>query len=466
MKKRNIPRVMIAAPNSGSGKTMITMGILSYLKNENQKVVCYKCGPDYIDPMFHKKVLGINGGNLDTYFTDDDYIRYRLGITDASCLVIEGVMGIYDGLAGTHIEGSSYDVSRAARTNIILVVDCHGSARTIISVIKGIISDDEDALIRGIILNRMPKSLFDALKTEIENVLADMGSKAVLLGFVPRIKDLNMGSRHLGLIMPDEIQDIQNQISRIEDTLRESMDFTLLKDIMSKAEDIEYNEMDSSSSGKTVTLARAYDEAFCFYYEENIKMLEDAGVRIVDFSPIHDTALPENIDGLLLGGGYPELYPEQLSSNESMKESIRKAIEGGLPSLAECGGFMYLHSAIADNSKVYRMAGVIEGECCKRDSLVRFGYIQIKTFAGTATDNSLIRELNGMKGHEFHYFDSTDNGDDATAEKPVSGRNWKCLHTGDNHVWGFPHLYYPSRPEFVNEFVKCMDNYHERKHYG
>lgn len=462
--KKAKPRVMIAAPASGSGKTMVTMGILSYLQNENRNVICYKCGPDYIDPMFHKKVLGISGGNLDTYFTGDEYINYRLGSTDCDCIVVEGAMGIYDGLGGIKTDASCYDIARAGNIPVVLVIDCHGCGRTILSVIKGILSDDENHLIKGIILNRMSAALYDSLRESIEKILCEASQDIRLIGYIPRIKNLNVGSRHLGLVMPNEIKDIREQIEAIEEALRESLDFSALDDVINNAGDVEYEEYAGKSGGETLTLARAYDEAFCFYYEENMKELADRGVKIIDFSPIHDDKLPEGIDGLLLGGGYPELYLRELSDNYSMKKSIRDAITGGIPSLAECGGFMYLHDHITENNESYEMAGVIEGECVKKDALVRFGYIGISCpDAAEESGDALLKALEGIKGHEFHYYDSSNNGSSVTANKPIGSRSWKCIHSGENHIWGFPHLYYPSKPEFVCEFINQMKRYGEKR---
>lgn len=450
MNRRKLGRILIAASKSGSGKTLITCGLLSYLKNKGESVKCYKCGPDYIDPMFHRQVLGLSGGNLDSYFADNKALNSILASTDEELAVIEGVMGIYDGIGGIDIKGSCYDVARATATPIILVVDAYGCGRTIISLVKGIIADDSEGLIKGIILNRISKSFYETISVTLQEELDKMSGDIRLLGCVEKVPDIRIESRHLGLKQPWEIDDINNQIHRMEEILAESLDMCTLMKIMSDAPDVEYEHTAIETVDRGLTLAVARDEAFCFYYEENLQMLARQGIRIKEFSPIHDECLPQGIHGILLGGGYPELFLKELSENESMKNSIYSAIKSGMPSLAECGGFMYLHSSIYDeNGIAYSMAGVINGECRKRDRLVRFGYIQL-------ADNGW---LGSVKGHEFHYYDSNRNGEDALAVKPTGGKSWKCMHIGENYVWGFPHLYYPSADEFIYEFIIKMQEF-------
>lgn len=444
----NNKRLMIAAAKSGSGKTLITCGILSYLKSKGYSLKSYKCGPDYIDPMFHRQVLGIAGSNLDSYFADDEKLRQIVGTAGERIAVLEGVMGIYDGLGGTEIKGSCYDVARATATPIILVIDAYGSGRTILSVIKGILEDDTKKLIKGIILNRITKNFYDTISANVQQMFAEMGREVSLLGYVEKFKDVNIESRHLGLKQPWEIQNINEQIEAVGQALSQSLDMDRLINIMSGAESIDYVDI-KESTGTGLKLAVARDEAFCFYYEENLQLFKDKGVEIVEFSPVRDEKLPEGVQGLLLGGGYPELFLNELSSNDTMKQSIADAIKGGMPSLAECGGFMYLHKSIFDGEKAYPMVGIIDGECRKLDRLCRFGYLQLSGNEWTK----------GIKGHEFHYYDSTNNGQDAMAIKPVTGREWECMHIGENSIWGFPHLYYPSKEELINKFIIKMQEY-------
>ena len=221
---------------------------------------------------------------------------------------------------------------------------------------------------------------------------------------------------------------------------------------------------DRENSGTNIIpprIAVAKDEAFCFYYRDNLRMLEHYGAELVFFSPLHDEKLPENIHGLLLGGGYPELYAKQLEENESMRKSIKEALEQQLPSLAECGGFMYLHDTLTDrDGTTYQMAGVIPAECQYMGKLVRFGYVEVQLPQGLTEKGTAERpEPEKIKAHEFHYFDSTANGEDCIATKPVTGRSWKCIHVSDDHFWGFPHLYYPSDPKFVKWFLERTEKH-------
>ena len=212
-------------------------------------------------------------------------------------------------------------------------------------------------------------------------------------------------------------------------------------------------------------IAVAMDEAFCFYYRDNLNMLEYCGAEIVPFSPLHDGALPEEISGLLLGGGYPELYAKELAANESMKASVREALKKGMPSLAECGGFMYLHESLTtQDGETFSLVGAVPGTCSYKGKLVRFGYVEITEREDAAEEGACGFLLPGqsIRAHEFHYFDSTANGESCVAVKPVTGRSWHCIHGTEHNFWGFPHLYYPSEPAFVRHFLEQVRDYARR----
>lgn len=476
-------KILIAATSSGSGKTLLTCGMLHLLKKLNMNPMSYKCGPDYIDPMFHRKVLGINGSNLDSFFSSDKQLKEIVDRGAGDIAVIEGVMGIYDGLSVDSDEGSSYSVARAVGANIVLVIDAKGQGRTIIPVIKGILSEDSSKLIKGIILNRMSGYYYEKLKPVLEKELAKVRADVKVLGFVPKMEGINLDSRHLGLKMPDEIKDIKVQIETVAESIYTNCDVESLlkiaedcnetsvniKSITAKIGDKVDIKTDADQNEKMVditfdaalyekivdiTLAIARDEAFCFYYRDNISMLEEAGVKIKYFSPIEDKKLPD-ADGMLLGGGYPELHLEKLSKNSSMLKSIKEALDSGMPCLAECGGFMYLHEKIRDDlNQEYSMVGAIEGECYNTGHLVRFGYITLTDDASLESEHKSIYD--GIKGHEFHYYDSTNNGETCMAVKPDKSKQWKCMISNGINYWGFPHLYYPSKPEFIYEFIENM----------
>ena len=470
--KKKIRRIMIAAPKSGSGKTTITCGLLQIFKENGEGISSCKCGPDYIDPMFHRQVLGIPARNLDTFFTGEDRTK-KLFLKDRredELVVMEGVMGLYDGLGGIREEGSSYHLARVTKTPVVLVVDAKGMGRSVIPLIAGFLAYDEAHLIRGVIFNRMSQAYY-----EIQKSLAEEELGIAVLGYFPENKDLQIASRHLGLCMPGELEDLQEQIRKTAEKLRETVDISKLLQIAGEAEPLEevamgtlkpekeYGEgapaekTQAAENGKAMhpKIAVARDEAFCFYYEENLRLLEQDGAELVYFSPLHDRALPENIHGMLLGGGYPELYAGQLSENDTMRTAIREAVTGGLPIVAECGGFLYLHTTLTDRGgHSYPMAGVLPGKCFDTGHLVRFGYIELEE-----NRESFLPHGSRIRAHEFHYYDSEDNGADCTAYKPTTGRNYPCIHAGENHWYGFPHLYYPSCPEFAERFVEKVAKY-------
>ena len=462
-----INRFMIAAPKSGSGKTMITCALLQLLKDSGKNVLSYKCGPDYIDPMFHKKVLGVPSKNLDTFFTDEKttvqlFLDER---ADGDFAVLEGVMGLYDGLGGIYEQGSSYHLAKVTQTPIILVVDAKGMGKSVLALIAGFLQYDTHHLIKGVLLNRMSKGYYDIIKPLIEKELF-----VKVVGYFPEQKDIGLSSRHLGLVMPDELADIKEQLDELAGRLKKTIDLDMLLDIAVEAEEItkttNTEQMQIQNQNNTVNIAVAMDEAFCFYYEDNLRLLEKCGAKLQYFSPLHDTKLPDNCDALLLGGGYPELYAKELSENLSMRNSIKTAFKTGLPTVAECGGFMYLHTYIhniceedADaQNYVFGMTGALDSECHFKGKLVRFGYIELEE-----KHNNFLPTDEKIRAHEFHYYDSTDNGADCIATKPATGRSYDCVISHDNYWLGFPHLYYPSNPHFAESFVRKAYEYRRNK---
>jgi cobyrinic acid a,c-diamide synthase len=447
-----LPRIMIGAPASGSGKTLVTCGILQAFKNRGLKVASFKCGPDYIDPLFHSKVIGAVSKNLDTFFSDSDTIRYLFGKTarDADLSVMEGVMGYYDGVGGTSTLASSYELAKLTDTPVILVVNCKGLSLSAIPVIQGFLQYRTDSNIVGVILNQMPPSLYTPIKEQIETKL---GIKA--LGYLPFVKELVIESRHLGLMLPDEIDELHKKLNELAKIFEETIDIDEIVSIAEKSADISYKVPKIPKVDGKLNIAVARDEAFCFYYRDNLELLQDMGASIIEFSPIYDKALPENIDGLLIGGGYPELVAEKLSANINMRDSIKKAINDGLPCLAECGGFMYLHMNMEDMSgRSYPMIGSIAGNVYKTSKLKRFGYVMLTS----NHDQMIAGRGEAIAAHEFHYFDSDTCGESFTASKPLRDTNWSCIHGNEQMAVGFPHLYYYSNLQIPFRFLKkCLD---------
>ncbi len=461
------PRILIGATGSGSGKTTITCALLEILKRQGKKVQAFKCGPDYIDPMFHRTVLGIPSKNLDTFFTGEKMTTdlFMESVENADISVMEGVMGLYDGLGGIRKEGSAYDLATVTDTPVILIVDAHGMGRSILPLIAGFLSYDTNHLIRGIILNRTSGAFFETIRPEIERSFP-----IAVLGYFPNQKDILLESRHLGLKRPEEIEKMAEMLAKTADMLEKTVDIDRLFAIAEGASELsDDNTLENGSSGdqkvalreteKKPVIAVSRDEAFCFYYEDNLKALQGAGAEIVFFSPLHDNGVPKEADGLLLLGGYPELYAKELSENKPMLADIRKKAKSAMPIVAECGGFMYLHRTMEDmEHRIYEMAGVVPGTCFYTGKLVRFGYIELEEKKA----NFLPENVN-IKGHEFHYFDSTANGDECVALKPVSEKKYDCIFDEKSCFVGFPHLYYPSAPQFAENFVKKAKNYADRK---
>ena len=451
-------RVMIAALKSGSGKTTITCALLQTLKDLGYPVVSYKCGPDYIDPMFHQRVIDIPSKNLDTFFTGEEETKqlFLNGRAENEFAVLEGVMGLFDGLGGIREEGSTYHLAEVTKTPIILVVDAKGMGRSLLPMLAGFLAYDKSHLIRGVILNRMSKGYYETIKPLIEEEL-----HLSVLGYFPDKKNFTLESRHLGLVMPDEIVDLREQLKAVSEELQNTVSAQKIIEIAKEAEELTVSERNIKPDNETdkPVIAVAKDEAFCFYYEDNLRLLRENGAELVEFSPLHDADLPERCCGVLLGGGYPELYAKELSQNKSMRSAIKTAMENKIPIVAECGGFMYLHSVLSDKEEcLYEMSGVLPNKCYYAGKLVRFGYIEINE-----VHENFLPEGEVIRGHEFHYWDSENNGEDCIATKPVTGKSYSCIHSGKHYWFGFPHLYYPSNPHFAESFVKKAKEYMKRE---
>lgn len=435
-----IKRILLAAPKSGSGKTVVTCGLLAALRARGLKLAAFKCGPDYIDPMFHRRVLGVESENLDSFFLDDAglkelFVRRAAG---KELSLIEGVMGYFDGLGGASLRASAWDVGRITQTPVILVVDARGASLSLAAQVKGFLDFVPDGRIRGVIFNRMNPMMGRRMAPELEK----LGVR--LLGCVPEEDVFRLESRHLGLSFPDGEGEerLRAQIAAMGRRLEDTLDMDGILELAAAA-GIPGRACAASSSTAPVTIGIARDDAFCFYYEENLRLLEALGARLVSFSPLKDRELPPEIDGLLLGGGYPELWAKELAENVSMRDSIRSAVRSGMPSLAECGGFLYLHRHLeGQDGGSYPMAGVLPFDAFRQKRLSRFGYIELETEDGEK-----------LRGHEFHYWESETPGQDWTARKPESDRSWKCVHGENGSYWGFPHLYYPSNPAWLERWL-------------
>lgn len=463
------PRFLLSAGASGSGKTMITCGILAALRKRGKRVSSFKCGPDYIDPMFHSRVLKAKSRNLDTFFTDRETTRYLFaqGAEGTDISVMEGVMGYYDGLGGISTKASASDLADVTDTPVVLIVNTKGMSLSVAAYIKGFLEYEAHPHIKGVIFNQMSPMLYPRMKKVVEEQL-----NVRVYGYVPVLKDLTLDNRHLGLVLPEEVEDLEKKFSLLADTLEQTLDLDGLISLAEEAPEIENqcpenieNYLKSQEAQKIreekPVIAVAKDEAFCFIYEDNLKLLRELGAELVPFSPLHDKKLPEGTKGLLLYGGYPELYAKELEENAPMRQEIQDALNQGMPCLAECGGFMYLHETMEDlKGNAYQGTGNISGRAFYTGKLTRFGYVELSA----RKEGVLGAGKTPIRAHEFHYFDSTSCGGDFVAKKPGSSRNWNCIHGTGKSLWGFPHLYYHACPQVAEGFLKaCLEREGEER---
>ena len=443
-------RIIIAGTNSGCGKTTVTCAVLAALKARGMNVAAFKCGPDYIDPMFHREVIGVQSHNLDSFFCDDDTLKYLLHehAQNSDIAVVEGVMGFYDGADG---RGSAYSLSQITDTPVVIVTDCRGMSDSIGAVMRGFLDYKHPNNIAGFIFNRLPERLIPLAK----KLCYDLGTG--YYGFLPKT-DITIESRHLGLVTTSEIADIKLKLQKLGEYAEKYVCLDEICGIQApEFPDFRAPELPESSGAEPV-IAVAEDRAFCFVYDDNIELLKKFGCRIRYFSPLDDTKIPENINGLYLCGGYPELYAQRLSANTEMLKDIREKISAGLPTIAECGGFIYLHDKFTDmKGNEFNGAGVIHGKAFRTDKLQRFGYVELSS----ESDNLLCQKGGKFRAHEFHYFESTSCGSDMTARKS-DGREWKCVHANSALYAGFPHLYFYSDTKIAGRFVSACMNFKEK----
>ena len=441
-------RILISGTNSNCGKTTITMALLAAFKNKGLEIASFKSGPDYIDPMFHRKVFDVETHNLDPYFSTEEMLCDQFIRNCGKDLsVIEGAMGYYDGI-GVEGRASAWEVAKSIKAPAVLIIDAKGMSNSAAAIIKGFKEFKEESMVEGVIFNNISPMLYPLLRDIVEKE----GIKAY--GFLPREEKYSIGSRNLGLITADEIEDIKEKINGLRELAEKYIDLEGLYELAKSAPVLEASDdyknlIESSKSddgGSKPRIAVSRDNAFCFMYKENIEILEDLGCEVVFFSPLNDEKLPEGISGLYLCGGYPELYPEELSNNKRMCQEIKDIITKGIPTIAECGGFMYLHDSIEN----VPMVGFIKGDCIKTDKLQRFGYIEITALE----DNLLCHKGESIRVHEFHYYDSENCGESFMAKKASNGLEYLCCHGSDSLYAGFPHIYLPANPDFAKSFVE------------
>ena len=441
---------LLAAPRSGSGKTTMTCALLMALKRRGCAPCAFKSGPDYIDPMFHRAVLGVESRNLDLFFSAPETVRtlYAKGAAGHGAAVCEGAMGFYDGLGGVSDRASAWHLADTLGLPVLLVVEPKGQSLTLAAELKGLDSFRTPSHIAGILLNNCTARMHALLAPMLEKETG-----LPVLGFLPKLPEAVIGSRHLGLYTAAEVENLQQKLALLADAAEEHIDWPRLLALCEK-EPPALPEKAPQPSAR-VSIAVAQDEAFCFIYAETLEAFRDAGAEVVFFSPLRDTALPENIGGLYLPGGYPELHAKELSENTSLLREIKQKIESGLPTAAECGGFLYLGQSLTDaEGQSWPMAGVLPGEAKDAGRLVRFGYAALSA----DSDSMLFRAGESFPIHEFHHWDSTANGVALAAKKPVGGAEWRCGFIDEHFYAGFPHLYWAGTP-LPQRFAAAAENY-------
>jgi len=447
--------LMVSAPASGSGKTVLTCALLSALKHRGLDPCAFKCGPDYIDPMFHRSALGVDSRNLDLFLSGEDTVRalYRRCGGGRGAAVVEGAMGFYDGLGGTTDRASAWHAAHTLDLPVLLAVRPRGASLTLAAQIGGLLEFRTPSHIAGLFLTDCSPTLAKSLAPMLEG---ETGLPVV--GHLPHMAEAVLESRHLGLHTAGEIGDLTTRIGRAAQVLDEAMDWDRFFALFDRRPG--WEAPPPRHGAETVPLAVARDEAFCFTYAETLDALRDAGAELVFFSPLRDEKLPENACGLYLPGGYPELYAAQLAENQSMRDSIKGAVAGRMPTAAECGGFLYLGQSLeGTDGRTWPMAGYLPGEGVKQDRLVRFGYANLSA----PSDSLLFEAGEPVPVHEFHYWDSTRNGEDLTASKPLTGRSWTCGFVSDRLYAAFPHLYFAGRPELAERFVRAAKHYRKER---
>lgn len=452
--------VLIAGVSSGSGKTTVVTGILSALKTRGIDVSAFKCGPDYIDPMFHRQVLGLPSFNLDPFFLEEGGLKENFFGHAREYSIVEGVMGYYDGV-GTEGRYSTHTVAKTLHLPVILVINASGMATSAGAMIKGFREFRGDSGIAGVIFNQCSPMMYPFLK----QVAGDVGIEA--FGFLPREEGISVESRHLGLRTDVSSDEVKKKLERLRVLTETHIDLDGILRISesrilcaSPSFPPEDNKPDSRAARlpeRPPVIAVARDEAFCFLYEENIEILAETGAEIRYFRPLHDRELPK-ADALYLPGGYPELYADALSKNRSMLTSVRRAVGCGMPTIAECGGFLYLHRELDG----YTMAGVIDAAAYKTPKLQRFGYIELEA----KHDNLLCKQGERIRSHEFHYYDSSAAGSDFSVMRARGGQPYAAGYATDSMYAGFPHLYFGARRSFAERFVAAARRFAKSSETG
>ncbi|KYH35518.1 cobyrinic acid A,C-diamide synthase [Clostridium tepidiprofundi DSM 19306] len=445
--------IIISSNASGGGKTIVTLGLMKALKNRNYSVQGFKVGPDYIDTAFHSRITGIDSRNLDLYLMSEEGIKASFSRGKGDFGIVEGVMGLYDG-KGIDERYSTYHVAELLNLPIVLVLSPKAQVATLCAEINGIINF-RDANIAGVILNNISESYYKLLKRSIEE-----NCKIKVFGYLPKNDEIVLKSRHLGLIQSSEIYDLERKIELCAQLLEKNVDIDALINCFKQAEKYEDTY---HIENKDIRIGVARDEAFSFYYKENLELLKEAG-EVVFFSPMRDKKLPEDLDFIYFGGGYPEIFAEELSQNKDMLVSIKQVLENGTRCYAECGGLMYLTKGISYSTEEtsaldcyfteQNLVGFFNGYTHMTKRLQNFGYAELKI----VNDNELIPLGLKINCHEFHK--SCVNLEEKVIYSVTkttydgSEKKWNCGYVKNNTLAAYAHVHF-----FGNlKWLECMLN--------
>ncbi len=419
---------------------------MALLKSNGMKVAPFKTGPDYIDPLFHSEVLKTPSYNLDSFMLSQPALKhlYYKHTKDKDIAIVEGVMGMYDGI-GEHSTGSSYELSKILGLPIILVVSCKSLYQSAAAIVKGFMAFKAGANVQGVLLNHVPNNeYYQFLKSIIER-----DCEIPCVGYVPTDRDIALESRHLGLIQAEEVDNLSRKVEKLTQILKDTINIEKLLEI-SRHSDIQDPGLDLPDMDLSdLHIGVAYDKAFRFYYKDNLELLELLGAHLCYFSPLESSGLPEKCNCLYIGGGYPEVFAGKLSANKKLLTTIKNAAQNGMPIYAECGGLMYLaEKIIALDGQVAEMTGIFNASIQMTHKLQRFGYALVK-FAGAES-----------KCHEFHHSKivSTAPKPNYTLEfeltKPEKQGQWQCGLKQGNCLAGYAHIHFYSNFQFFKQIVK------------
>ncbi len=442
-------RILIAAPHSGSGKTTFTIGLIGALRRRGLSVAPFKVGPDYIDTAYHQRAAGAPAINLDAYLLPEETLRasFARRAREADIAVVEGVMGLFDGIGATS-EASTASVAAMLDIPVLLVVNGRGMAASAAALVRGFASHEARVKLAGVVFNNVTESHYRLLRDVVQS---ETGVRCA--GFLPRSADVEIGSRHLGILPESEVMDAERRISRMADLVAEHVDVDAILGIASNAPALKA-PVPASYGQIPCTLAVARDAAFNFYYEDSLETLRAMGAELAFFSPLSDAGLPR-CGGVYIGGGFPEVFAKRLHENSGMRGAILSASRAGTPIYGECGGYMYLSESITADGREYGMCGALPVSAAMGGGLSgQFGYVRVTLNA----DTPLGRAGSAYRAHEFHHSAMRGEAGAYTAEKASDGRRWSGGSAALNTFGAYAHVNFAGEPALAKDFLGMVSS--------